>query len=97
MDVPATALLPTTTLLPLASMLLPPWMRASMLAPQVKPAPVLVLTLNGAIGPATADYVHRGIEQARVQGAQLLVLQMDTPGGLDSAMRAISGAPRRPG
>lgn len=53
------------------------------------PAPVLVLTLNGAIGPATADYVHRGIEHARAQGAQLLVLQMDTPGGLDVSMRAI--------
>jgi membrane-bound serine protease (ClpP class) len=53
------------------------------------PAPVLVLTLNGAIGPATADYVHRGIEHARAEGAQLLVLQMDTPGGLDVSMRAI--------
>ena len=53
------------------------------------PAPVLLLTVNGAIGPATADYVHRGIEHARAQGAQLLVLQMDTPGGLDTAMRAI--------
>jgi membrane-bound serine protease (ClpP class) len=53
------------------------------------PAPVLVLTINGAIGPATADYVHRGIEHARAQGAQLLVLQMDTPGGLDTSMRAI--------
>ena len=53
------------------------------------PAPVLVLTVSGAIGPATADYVHRGIEHAHAQGAQLLVLQMDTPGGLDSSMRAI--------
>ncbi len=53
------------------------------------PAPVLVLTLNGAIGPASADYLHRGIEHARAQGAQLLVLQMDTPGGLDTSMRAM--------
>src|SRR2546427_5740011 len=41
------------------------------------------------IWPAIADYVHRGIEQAGKQGAQLVVLQMDTPGGLDTSMRAI--------
>src|SRR5205814_1779346 len=51
--------------------------------------PVVELSIDGAIGPATSDYVHRGVEQAAKQGAQLLVLQMDTPGGLDTSMRAI--------
>lgn len=49
----------------------------------------VVLEVTGAIGPASADFVQRGIEYARLHEATLVLLRVDTPGGLDSAMRDI--------
>lgn len=50
---------------------------------------VFVLTIKGTINPVLVDYVERGVELAEDENARALVIQLDTPGGLDSAMRDI--------
>ncbi|WP_423393856.1 NfeD family protein [Burkholderia sp. LMG 21824] len=59
--------------------------------------PVVVIPINGAIGPASADFIVRSLDRAARQHAPLAILQLDTPGGLDTSMRqiikAILGSP----
>lgn len=63
---------------------------ASLAIAQQERAPhVAKFSIDGAIGPATTDYLERAMEEAEEQGARLFVIQMDTPGGLDAATRDI--------
>ena len=56
---------------------------------QAQTPAVYVITIKGTINPVLVDYVERGIEEAEDNGARALIIQMDTPGGLDTAMRDI--------
>lgn len=63
---------------------------AFLLLPIAAPAgPVLVADIRGAISPATAAYFLRALARAEDEDAALLVLRLDTPGGLDTAMRQV--------
>src|ERR1051326_8215045 len=51
---------------------------------------VSLIKIDGAIGPATATYISRSIEEARAQNAQCLIIQLNTPGGLlDSTQKIV--------
>ncbi len=60
-----------------------------LLGPAVSSAAILKITVDAPIHPVTAEYVVRTIERADREGAALVILALNTPGGLDSSMRQI--------
>lgn len=74
----------------LAVVLLAEALPAQVQAPPGKPDRLaLVLDVQDAIGPATRDFIARALEQADERNAELVVIRMDTPGGLDASTRDI--------
>ena len=51
--------------------------------------PIVLLTVKSTINPAISEYIENGLKKAAAEGAACVILQMDTPGGLDTAMRDI--------
>ncbi|MDG4555148.1 MAG: nodulation protein NfeD [Candidatus Competibacter sp.] len=65
------------------------WTGSALAAAAPASSPTLLLEVQGAVGPASRDFILRGLDQARERGAATIVLKLDTPGGLDSSMRDI--------
>jgi membrane-bound serine protease (ClpP class) len=62
---------------------------ASQVVSAGEPARVVALQIDGEIDPVMAEYIDGGIDQANRTGAGLILITMDTPGGLDASMREI--------
>jgi membrane-bound serine protease (ClpP class) len=57
---------------------------------EAPPGQVFVLTAKGSINPGQADFILEGLQSAEKAKAEALVIELDTPGGLDSSMRQIA-------
>lgn len=62
---------------------------ATSLPVKADPSRALVLEMRGSINPAVSDYFKKGLEGAITGKTDLIIIEMDTPGGLDRAMRDI--------
>lgn len=56
---------------------------------QNKKSEVLVITVNGVINPVASEYIGKSIKKASEMNAEVLIIELDTPGGLDTSMRSI--------
>ena len=63
--------------------------QTSLAETEVAPGSIWIVEIDGAIGPATSDYVLRSFEKAEQSSASLIIIRMNTPGGLDTSLRDI--------
>lgn len=66
-----------------------PFQQSESAEQEAKSWPVFQLEIVGAVGPATSDYIQRNFDKAVEKGAKMIILRIDTPGGLDTSMREI--------
>ena len=76
----------------LARIVLSLLLMTQLLATAVAQDRAVELELEGALGVATSEYIITGIEDAEASGAKLVIIRMDTPGGLVEPMRDIVSA-----
>src|SRR4030066_2441625 len=50
---------------------------------------VMVITVNGVINPVASEFIGKGVKKANEKKVEALVIELDTPGGLDTSMRNI--------
>jgi membrane-bound serine protease (ClpP class) len=62
---------------------------ASSFSGENKKSEVLIITLNGVINPVAAEYIGKSVKKASEMNAEALIIELDTPGGLDTSMRSI--------
>lgn len=58
-------------------------------AAEQEPPPIYVIRIEGAVSPGTAGFLHSSIEKAQEAGAQALLIELDTPGGLLQSTRTM--------
>jgi membrane-bound serine protease (ClpP class) len=65
------------------------FLSTSLYSVENKKSEVLVITVNGVINPVASEYIGKSIKKAPEMNAEALIIELDTPGGLDTSMRSI--------